>query len=116
MLYHPRTKRVSKKSAEIDAELLKRANKLECDHQLQHQKQIGENTEQVEPTTYGRKPTISIEDLNNFDTDGKEAKYIQINRIVGKLTPNKEITKNGDGPENAELENSHLSRTEGIEI
>ena len=32
-------------------------------------------------------------DLSNYNTDGKEAKYIQINHIVGKLTTNKKATE-----------------------
>ena len=36
---------------------------------------------------------LLIVDLTKYNTDGKEAKYIQINHIVGKLTPNKKATE-----------------------
>ena len=36
---------------------------------------------------------MPIDDLNKYNTDGKEAKYIQINLIVGNLTENKKITE-----------------------
>ena len=32
-------------------------------------------------------------DLTKYNTDGKEAKYIQVNHIVGKLTANKKATE-----------------------
>ena len=36
---------------------------------------------------------LSIVDLTKYNTDGKEAKYIQINHAVGKLTKNKKATE-----------------------
>ena len=36
---------------------------------------------------------LSIVVLSKYNTDGKEAKYIQINHIVGKLTTNKKATE-----------------------
>ena len=39
------------------------------------------------------KTTWPIVDLSKFNTEGKEAHYIQINHIVGKLSGNKKITE-----------------------
>ena len=36
---------------------------------------------------------LPIVDLSKYNTEGKEAKYIQINHIVGKLTTNKKATE-----------------------
>ena len=36
---------------------------------------------------------LPIVDLTKYNTDGKDAKYIQINHIVGKLTTNKKATE-----------------------
>ena len=36
---------------------------------------------------------LSVVDSNKYYTDGKEAKYIQINHIVGILTANKMVTE-----------------------
>ena len=36
-----------------------------------------------------RGDNLPIVDLTKYNTDGKEAKYIQINHIVGKLTASK---------------------------
>ena len=40
-----------------------------------------------------RGDNLPIVDLTKYITDGKEAKYIQINYIVGKLTANKKATE-----------------------
>ena len=40
-----------------------------------------------------RGDNLPIVDLRKYNTDGKEAKYIQINHIVGKLISNKKITE-----------------------
>ena len=40
-----------------------------------------------------RGDNLPIVDLSKYNTDGKEAKYIQINYIVEKLTSNKKITE-----------------------
>ena len=40
-----------------------------------------------------RGDNLPIVDLSKYNTDGKEAKYIQINHIVGKLTSNNKITE-----------------------
>ena len=40
-----------------------------------------------------RGDNLPIVDLTKHNTDGKEAKYIEINHIVGKLTANKKATE-----------------------
>ena len=40
-----------------------------------------------------RGDNLPIVDLTKFNTNGKEAHYIQINHIVGKLTGNRKITE-----------------------
>ena len=40
-----------------------------------------------------RGDNLPIVDLSKYNTDGKEAKNIQINHIVGKLTSDKKITE-----------------------
>ena len=40
-----------------------------------------------------RGDNLQLIDLNKYNTDGKEAKYIQTNRIVGNLTANKKATE-----------------------
>ena len=49
-----------------------------------------------------RGDNLLIVDLTKYNTDGKEAKYIQINHIVGKLTTNKNVTE--DNIRKAEFE------------
>ena len=52
-----------------------------------------EQPETEEDSVIMRGDNLPIVDLSKFNTDGKEAHYIQINHIVGKLTGNKEITE-----------------------
>ena len=52
-----------------------------------------ENAETEENSIIMRGDNLPIVDLSKYNTDGKEAKYIQINHIVGKLTGNKKITE-----------------------
>ena len=40
-----------------------------------------------------RGDNLPIVNLSKYNTEGKEAKYIQINHIVGNLTANKKITE-----------------------
>ena len=40
-----------------------------------------------------RGDNLPIVDLSKYNTDGKEAKYFQINHIVGILTTNKKVTE-----------------------
>ena len=49
-----------------------------------------------------RGDNLPIVDLSKFNTDGKEAHYIQTNHIVGKLSGNKKVTE--DTMKKAEFE------------
>ena len=44
-----------------------------------------------------RGDNLPIVDLSKYHTDGKEAHYIQIHHIVGKLTENKLTEDNKEG-------------------
>ena len=74
-----------------------------------------ENGETEEDSVIMRGDNLPIVDLSNNNTNGKEAKYIQINHIVGKLTSNKKITEEHkesgirvhDGLENIDRQNSN---------
>ena len=95
-------KRSREKIAEIDAEIMRRANRLGGGYQP-IQEEPEENTEEgginqepedtEEDSIVLRGDNLPIVDLSKYKTDGKEAKYIQINHIVGKLTSNKKITE-----------------------
>ena len=95
-------KRSCEEIAEIDAEIMRRANRLGGGYQpLQEEPE--DNTEEgeinqepedtEEDSVLLRGDNLPIVDLSKYNTDGKEAKYIQINHIVGKLTANKKITE-----------------------
>ena len=96
-------KRSREELAEIDAELLQRSNRLGGYQPLSEETEETENPEEgeIEPeqpetekdSVIMRGDNLLIVDLNKFNTDGKEAHYIQINHIVGKLSGNKKITK-----------------------
>ena len=97
-------KRSRDKIAETDAELLQRTNRLWGGYQpLTEENGEPENAEEGEiepeqPETEEdrlilRGDNLPIVDLSKFNTEGKEAHYIQINHIVGKLSGNKKITK-----------------------
>ena len=53
-----------------------------------------EQPETEEDSVIMRGDNLPIVDLSKFNTDGKEAHYIQINHIVGKLSGNEKITEN----------------------
>ena len=95
-------KRSREEIAEIDAEIMRRANRLGGGYQpLQEEPE--DNTEEgeinqepedtEEDSVLLRGDNLPIVDLSKYNTDGKQAKYIQINHIVGKLTANKKITE-----------------------
>ena len=52
-----------------------------------------ETAETEDDSVIMRGDNLTIVDLSKYNTDGKEAKYIQINHIVGKLTTNKKVTE-----------------------
>ena len=95
-------KRSREEIADIDAELMRRANRLGGSYQpLQDEtennpeevkiEQEPEDTE--EDSIILRGDNLPIVNLSKYNTEGKEAKYIQINHIVGNLTANKKITE-----------------------
>ena len=97
-------KRSREEIAEIDAELLRRANRLKGGYHLvipgeeeetEEKREEGEveTAETKEDSVIMRVDNLPIVDLSKYNTDGKEAKYIQINHIVGKLTANKNTTE-----------------------
>ena len=95
-------KRSREEIAEIGAEIMRRANRLGGGYQA-IQEEPEENTEEGEinqepedteaNSIILRGDNLPIVDLSKYNTDRKEAKYIQINHIVGKLTSNKKITE-----------------------
>ena len=122
-------KRSREEITEIDAELLRRANRLGGGY---HPINLEEETEEIreegevetaeteEDSVIMRGDNLPIVDLSKYNTDGKEAKYIQINHIVGKLTANKKVTEDHkesrvrlyDGPKNDDSEDRHRSGTD----
>ena len=97
-------KRSREEIAEIDAELVRRANRLgggyqplieEQEEQPDEVREEGEleTNETEEDSVIMRGDNLPIVVLSKYNTEGKEAKYIQINHIVGKLTANKKATE-----------------------
>ena len=106
-------KRSREEIAEIDAELIGRANRLgggyqplieEQEEQPEEVREEGdlENNETEEDSVIMRGDNLPIVDLSKYNTEAKEAKYIQINYIVGKFTANKKATE--DNIKKAEFE------------
>ena len=50
-----------------------------------------ETAETEDNSVIMRGDNLPIVNLSKYNTHGKEAKYIQINHIVGKLTTNKKV-------------------------
>ena len=102
-------KRSREEIAEIDAELTRRAHRIGGGYRpLQPEEEEEEEPEapeegelQTERNTVDteedsvimRGDNLPIVDLSKYHTDGKEAHYIQINHIVGKITENKKLTE-----------------------
>ena len=96
-------KRSREEIAEVDAELLRRANRVGGgyhpinleEEKFEEMREEGEveTAETEEDSVIMRGDNLPIVDLSKYNTDGKEAKYIQINHIVGKLTANKKVTE-----------------------
>ena len=101
-------KRSREEIAEIDAELIRRANKLGGGYQAVQEENPEEgeidhglvDTEEVSIILRGY--NLPIVGLSKYNTEGKEAKYIQMNHIVGNLTTNKKTT--GENKKKAEFE------------
>ena len=122
-------KRSREEIAEIDAEIMRRAKRLGGGYQPMIEEQDEpeelreegeleiENAETEDDNIIMLGDNLPIVELSKYNTDGKEAKYIQINHIVEKLTSNKKITyKEGgirvhDGLEDTHCQNSHRSGT-----
>ena len=97
-------KEVEKKSPR-STEIMRRANRLgggyqpiaEEEEQPEEIREEGEleieNAETEEDSVIMPGDNLPIVDLSKYNTEGKEAHYIQINHIVGKLTSNKKITE-----------------------
>ena len=100
-------KRSREEIAEIDAELTQRAHRIGGGYRpLQPEEeeepeapeegdlQNEQNTvDTEEDSVIMRGDNLPIVDLSKYHTDGKEAHYIQINHIVGKITENKKLTE-----------------------
>ena len=101
-------KRSREEIAEIDAELIQRAHRigggyrpLQAEEEEEEPEAPEEGELQTEQNTVDteedsvvmRGDNLPIVDLSKYHTDGKEAHYIQINHIVGKITENKKLTE-----------------------
>ena len=92
---------------EKDAELTQRANRISGGYRpIQEEEedepeapeegelQIEQNTvDTEEDSVIMRGDNLPIVDPSKYHTEGKEAHYIQINHIVGRLTQNKKMTE-----------------------
>ena len=100
-------KRSWEEIAELDAELTPRANRIGGGYQTieiidegaepeapeEREVEADQNTvDTEEDSVIMRGDNLRIVNLSEYHTDGKEAHYIQINHIVGKLPENKELT------------------------
>ena len=93
-------KRSREEIAEIDAELIRRANRLgggyqpiieeqeEQPNEVREEGELEVENETEEDSKIMRGDNLPIVDLSKHNTEGKEAKYIQMNYIVGKLIAN----------------------------
>ena len=102
-------KRSREEIAETDAELTQRANRIgrgyrpiKVEEEEEEEPEApGEGELQAEQNTVDteednvimRGDNLPIVDLSKYHTDGKEAHYIQINHIVGRITENKKLTE-----------------------
>ena len=104
-------KRSREEIAEIDAELTQRAHRIGGGYRPLQPEEEEEEEEVPEAPEEGELQTVQntvdteedsvimrgdnlpIVDLSKYHTDGKEAHYIQINHIVGKITENKKLTE-----------------------
>ena len=99
-------KRSREEIAEKDAELTQRANRIgggyrpiqeeedEPEAPEEGELQAEQNTvDTEEDSVIMRGDNLQIVDLSKYHTEGKEAHFIQINHIVGRLTENKKMTE-----------------------
>ena len=101
-------KRSREENAQIDGQLIQRANRLgggyqplqtirEEQEQIPMEEQLSEE-QSNDPESEGesqiiRGDNLPIFDLKNYNTEGKEAHYVQINQIFGVVTEGKKITE-----------------------
>ena len=101
-------KRSREEIAEIDGQLIQRANRLgggyqplqtirEEQEQIPMEEQLPEE-QSNDPESEGesqiiRGDNLPIVDLKNYNTEGKEAHYVQINQIIGVVTEGKKVTE-----------------------
>ena len=98
-------KRSREEIAEIDGELLTRANRFGAGYQPleerveeEQEPQQPENIEDTEQESEGesqviRRDNFPIVDLKSYNTDGKEIQFIQINQVIEKATGEKKNTE-----------------------
>ena len=101
-------KRSREEIAEIDGELIQRANRLGGGYQpMQVEEQIPNEIQAEEQPTEDRTndsesegesqvirgDNLPIVDLKNYNTEGKEAHYVQINQIIGAITEGKKLAE-----------------------
>ena len=98
-------KRSREEIAEIDGELLSRANGFggryrplegRAEEEEEQETQQPEILEEAQPDSEGESQVIRgdnfpIVDLKAFNTEGKEAQFIQINQVIDKTTGNKKL-------------------------
>ena len=98
-------KRSREEIAQIDGELLARTNQFEGGYQPLEDRIVEEedqnnnqqpeiSEEENEPESEGESQIIRVDkfpivDLNAYNTDGREAQFIQINQVIDKLTGDK---------------------------
>ena len=98
-------KRSRQEIAEIDGELLTRTNRFGGGYQpledrIEDEEQKPQQPEEIEEAESGsegeskiiRGDNFPIVDLKTFNTEGKEAQFIQINQVINKVTGNKKAT------------------------
>ena len=101
-------KRSREEIAEIDGELIQRANRLgggyqpvqaveQIPNEIQAEEQPMEDrtmdSESEGESQVIRGDNLAIVDLKNYNTDGKEAHYVQINQIIGAITEGKKLAE-----------------------
>ena len=99
-------KRSREEIAEIDGELLTRVNRFGGGYQLLEEQAEEEDQEPQQPEIIEeaevesecesqiiRGDNFPIVDLKAFNTEGKEAQFIEINQVIDKVTGNKKVTE-----------------------
>ena len=105
-MHHPDPTNSREEIAEIDAELIRGANRTGFGYQpidieeeqdepeeTREEGEIEQAAETDEDSIIMRGDNLPIVDLTKYNTDSKEAKFIPINHLVGKLTTNKKASE-----------------------